>query len=141
MAIYGFSFIFFCNIFFLVGNFFVTIPHLNRRIQKLSPVLKPMLPLNLLIQEPMASKLIFTVLVWFYLCFWLGKGLLTGMYSLFSVLTLPYQSCSMDSKGYLTLQLKEAKWAVSSRLGSSSSRWPWFFGKNNWSKNKRLYAT
>ena len=43
-----------------------------------------MLPLSLLIQEQMASKLIFTVLVWFYLCFWLGKRLLTGMYSLLS---------------------------------------------------------
>jgi len=49
--------------------FKIILLHLNRRIQKLSPVLKAMLPLSSVIQEQMASKLILTVLVLFCLCF------------------------------------------------------------------------
>lgn len=51
--------------------------------------------------------------------------LLTGQKAfnryVFSVLTLLYQSCSLDSEGSFPLQFKKAKRAVSSRLGSSSS--------------------
>ena len=123
----------------LIMFFKMTLPHLNRRIQKLSPALKAMLPLSSVIQEQMASKLIFTVLVLFCLCFWLGKRLLTGTYSLFS--SVPKLQSGFLTKESFPLQFKKAKRAVSSRLGSSSSWWSWFTGKNNWSKNKGLYAT